>query len=74
MNNIDWRYIEMATKELALHEKLEIHELVILKTSCVTKAVAMSGLVQDEKLRALIEEDIDNSAQAIDELKALLIS
>lgn len=47
---------------------------MILKTSCVTKAVAMSGLVQDEKLKALIEEDIENSAQAIDELKALLIS
>lgn len=64
----------MATKELALHEKLEIHELLILKTSCVTKAVAMSGLVQDERLKALIEEDIENSAQAVDELKALLIS
>ncbi|WP_172255811.1 spore coat protein [Saccharibacillus deserti] len=64
----------MAVKELALHEKLEIHELLILKTSCVTKAVAMSGLVQDEKLKTLIEEDIMNSAQAVDELKALLIS
>ncbi|WP_172195086.1 spore coat protein [Saccharibacillus qingshengii] len=64
----------MATKELALHEKLEIHELLILKTSCVTKAVAMSGLVQDDKLKALMEEDIENSVQAVDELKALLIS
>ncbi|GGO03413.1 hypothetical protein [Saccharibacillus kuerlensis] len=64
----------MATKELALHEKLEVHELVILKTSCVTKAVAMSGLVQDDNLKALIEEDIENSTQAIDELKTLLMS
>lgn len=64
----------MAVKELALHEKLEIHELVILKTSCVTKAVAMSGLVQDEKLRTLMQEDIENSMKAVDELKTLLMS
>lgn len=62
----------MATKELALHEKLEVHELLTLKTSCATKAVTMLELVKDEKLKKLIEEDLKNSTQAIDELSSLL--
>ncbi|MGG4480490.1 spore coat protein [Paenibacillus illinoisensis] len=62
----------MATKELAVHEKLEIHELLTLKTSCATKAVTMLELVQDEKLKSLIEDDLSNSSQAIEELKSLL--
>ncbi|MBY0215023.1 spore coat protein [Paenibacillus illinoisensis] len=62
----------MATKELAVHEKLEIHELLTLKTSCATKAVTMLELVQDEKLKSLIEDDLNNSSQAIEELKSLL--
>jgi similar to spore coat protein len=62
----------MATKELAVHEKLEIHELLTLKTSCATKSVTMLELVQDEKLKSLIEDDLNNSSQAIEELKSLL--
>ncbi|MBE7683953.1 MULTISPECIES: spore coat protein [Paenibacillus] len=62
----------MATKELAVHEKLEIHELLTLKTSCATKAVTILELVQDEKLKSLIEDDLNNSSQAIEELKSLL--
>ncbi|WP_336758576.1 spore coat protein [Paenibacillus sp. USHLN196] len=62
----------MATKELALHEKLEVHELLTLKTSCATKAVTMLELVKDDKLKSLIEEDLDNSSKAIEELKSLL--
>lgn len=63
--------IEMA-KELALHEKLEVHEILTLKTSCATKARAMLGLVTDEKLKALIEQDLVNSSKAIEELKSIL--
>ncbi|WP_054940620.1 hypothetical protein [Paenibacillus ihuae] len=59
-------------KELALHEKLEIHELLTLKTSCATKAVTMLELVKDEKLKALINEDLKNSSKAIKELTSLL--
>ncbi|MEK4435767.1 spore coat protein [Paenibacillus sp. FSL K6-2862] len=62
----------MATKELAVHEKLEIHELLTLKTSCATKSVTMLELVRDEKLKSLIEDDLNNSSQAIEELKSLL--
>lgn len=59
-------------KELALHEQLEVHELLTLKTSCATKAVTMLELVKDEKLKALIEEDLQNSSKAIEELTSLL--
>ncbi|WP_151733710.1 spore coat protein [Paenibacillus tengchongensis] len=59
-------------KELALHEKLEVHELLTLKTSCATKAATMLELVKDEKLKKLIEEDLDHSSKAIEELTSLL--
>lgn len=62
----------MATKELALHEKLEVHELLTLKVSCATKAVTMLELAKDEKLKALISEDIKESSKAINELQSLL--
>ncbi|MFP4977457.1 spore coat protein [Paenibacillus sp. CN-4] len=62
----------MAKQELALHEKLEVHELLTLKTSCATKAVTMLELVKDDKLKGLIEEDLKNSAKAIDQLQSLL--
>lgn len=59
-------------KELAVHEKLELHELLTLKTSCATKAVTMLELVKDKKLKDLIEEDVKNSTKAIEELTSLL--
>lgn len=62
----------MAKQELALHEKLEVHELLTLKTSCATKAVTMLELVKDDKLKGLIEEDLKNSAKAIEQLQSLL--
>ncbi|MDQ1234190.1 hypothetical protein QE450_001688 [Paenibacillus sp. SORGH_AS306] len=60
------------TKQLATHEKLEVHELLTFKTSCVTKAVAMRELVKDEKLKQIIDEDIQNSTKAIEDLKSIL--
>ncbi|NQX47803.1 spore coat protein [Paenibacillus tritici] len=59
-------------KELALHEQLEVHELLTLRTSCATKAVTMLELVKDDKLKALIEDDLKNSSKAIEELTSLL--
>ncbi|WP_412762607.1 spore coat protein [Priestia megaterium] len=39
------------SKKLAMHETLEVHEILTLKTSCVTKGTAMLELVEDEKLK-----------------------
>ncbi|MCM3733917.1 spore coat protein [Fictibacillus nanhaiensis] len=62
----------MATKELAMHEKLEVHEILIMKTACATKSKATLDLIKDEKLKKLVEEDIKLSSAAIKELKGIL--
>ena len=55
----------MATKELALHEKLEIHELLIFKTSCVTKAVHSYAVALTEaaspKVRKVLKSQLDTA-------------
>ncbi|MBT2279625.1 spore coat protein [Priestia megaterium] len=60
------------TKKLAMHETLEVHEILTLKTSCVTKGTAMLELVGDEKLKKILEEDVQTSTKAIDELQKIL--
>lgn len=62
----------MAVKELALHEKLEVHEVLIFKTACATKSKAMLELAEDKKLKKMLEEDIRLSAKAIKELRDIL--
>ncbi len=59
-------------KALATHEMLEVHELLIFKTSCVTKAMAMRELVKDEELRKIIDEDIQESTKALEDLRSIL--
>ncbi|GAB1796724.1 spore coat protein [Priestia megaterium] len=59
-------------KGLAMHETLEIHEILTLKTSCVTKGTAMLELVEDEELKKILEEDVQTSTEAIKELKKIL--
>ncbi|AJI20508.1 spore coat protein [Priestia megaterium] len=59
-------------KGLAMHETLEVHEILTLKTSCVTKGTAMLELVEDEELKKILEEDVQASTEAIKELKKIL--
>ncbi|MGB3569894.1 spore coat protein [Priestia megaterium] len=59
-------------KGLAMHETLEVHEILTLKTSCVTKGTAMLELVEDEELKKVLEEDVQTSTEAIKELKKIL--
>lgn len=62
----------MAKTELAIHETLEIHEILTVKQSCLVKAYAVSSLVKDKQLKKLIEQDVKDSEQAIKELQKLL--
>ncbi|MED4402264.1 spore coat protein [Metabacillus fastidiosus] len=62
----------MAKKELAMHEKLEVHEVLLFKTACATKSTAMLELVKDSELKKLLKDDIKNSSKAIEELKEIL--
>ncbi len=62
----------MAKSELAMHEKLEVHEVLLFKTSCVKKSTAMLELVEDKDLKKILEEDIKASTKAIEDLSKIL--
>lgn len=59
-------------KELAMHEKLEVHEVLTFKTACVAKSKVFSGLVKDKELKEILEEDLELSKKAIKDLRKLL--
>ncbi|MGH2318389.1 DUF3231 family protein [Planococcus sp. SE5232] len=59
-------------KELAMHEKLEVHEVLTFKTACVAKNKVFSGLAKDPELKAILEEDLELSKKAIRDLRKLL--
>ena len=62
----------MAKTELAMHEKLEVHEVLLFKTSCVKKSTAMLELVEDKDLKKILEEDIKASTKAVEDLSKIL--
>ncbi|HWK22877.1 MAG TPA: spore coat protein [Ureibacillus sp.] len=62
----------MATKDLAMHEKLEVHELLLFKTACVKKGTAMLELVEDKDLKKILQEDVEASTNSVKELSKIL--
>jgi similar to spore coat protein len=60
---------EHMTKYLALHETLDVHELITFKNLCLTKAVTMSAFVQDEELKAIMENDVTTGTEHIKRLQ-----
>lgn len=44
------------TRDLAVHEKLELHELLTFKTACAAKASMMQNQVQDAQLKGLLNQ------------------
>jgi similar to spore coat protein len=62
----------MSMQKTALHETLELHELLMSKTVCLTEAKARQQLVQDPALKALIQQDITQTTQAVKELTSVL--
>jgi len=56
----------------ALHETLEMHELAAFKTVGLTKSKTMKALVTDEKLKALLQEDVEQSTRHLEQFRALL--
>lgn len=51
---------------------MEVHELLNVKTICAAKAKAVDGLVTDKDLKALMQQDLQQSLQAMKDLQALL--
>ncbi|WP_018924588.1 hypothetical protein [Salsuginibacillus kocurii] len=62
---------EQRKAPLAPHESLDLHELLNLKTLSLAKSKMMQGLVFDQDLRALMEEDVQQTIQDIDQLQDL---
>lgn len=57
---------------LAVHETLELHEVLTVKQASYLKANMMEGLVQDKELIDIIRKDAMNSKKAIKEIQELL--
>jgi similar to spore coat protein len=62
----------MEQQNLALHETMELHEMLNFKTVCMTKSKMMQGLVFDQDLKALMNKDVQQSMASIKELQNLL--
>lgn len=56
----------------ALHEVLEVHEIVTFKTICLTKSKTMQMLVSDPQLKSLMQLDVERSANQLQELGNIL--
>ncbi|WP_409298732.1 hypothetical protein V1498_10145 [Peribacillus sp. SCS-26] len=59
-------------ENLGIHETLEMHELLTFKNTCLTKSASISALVQDPALKAILDQDVTQSKQAVQQLQNLL--
>ncbi|MCB7071118.1 hypothetical protein LIZ76_14320 [Caldibacillus sp. 210928-DFI.2.22] len=59
-------------KFLALHETLELHELLTFKSLCLSKSTLMSGLVQDEELKTILLNDVKAGEEGVKRLENLI--
>ncbi|OOM70749.1 hypothetical protein CLPUN_51630 [Clostridium puniceum] len=62
----------MEREYLGLNEIMQVHEVLNLKTICMTTAKIMEGVVFDQELKALLEKDVQQSIIAISGLQELL--
>ncbi|MGM1022945.1 MAG: hypothetical protein ACQEXV_21145 [Bacillota bacterium] len=60
-------------QKLGVHEKLELHELLTFKTTCLTKSQTMIPLVSDTNLKNILQQDVNGGTQDIQQLKNLLV-
>jgi len=56
----------------AVHETLELSELAVFKSTCLTKSKTMQVLVSDEQLKAILQQDVAKSTRHLQELQGLL--
>ncbi|AKF96351.1 hypothetical protein ABE137_25920 [Brevibacillus laterosporus] len=62
----------MKNNGLAMHETLDVHEMLTFKNVCCTKSATMQALVSDPDLQALLQQDVQVSKKHIQELQGLL--
>ena len=56
----------------ALHEVLEVQEIAAFKTTCLTKSKTMRALVTDQRLKDIMQQDIDLSTIQLQEYASIL--
>jgi similar to spore coat protein len=61
----------MENQGLGYHETMETHEMMNFKTDCLLKSKMVMGICFDNDLKKLLEKDVQQSIQAIQELKEL---
>jgi len=57
---------------LALHETMQVHEMLNFKTICMATSKMMQGVVFDQELKALMAKDVDQSIMSVAALQNLL--
>lgn len=57
---------------LGVHETVELHELLVFKNSCLTKANTLSGLVQDEALKTILDADLTATKKEVQDIQGFL--
>ena len=62
----------MEAQGLAVHEALELHELLAFKNTCLTKAKTMQGLVSDNDLQLVMKSCAEKDTLHIEQLKDML--
>lgn len=62
----------MEQQYLGPNETMQVHEMLNLKTICMTTSKMMEGVVFDQDLKALLEKDVQQSIRAISGLQNLL--
>lgn len=62
----------MEQKYLGLNETMQVHEMLNLKTICMTTSKMMEGVVFDQQLKGLLEKDVQKSIITIQGLQELL--
>lgn len=57
---------------LALHETMQVHEMLNFKTICMATSKMMQGIVFDQELKALMAKDVQQSIMSVATLQDLL--
>ncbi|TDL32705.1 hypothetical protein E2R51_08485 [Jeotgalibacillus sp. S-D1] len=56
----------------AVHEILEVHEMLTIRSASTAKSTLMRGLASDKGLKDLLQEDAASSQQAVKELSEII--
>lgn len=62
----------MTQKRLALHETMELLEIINFKNVCLTKSSTMSGLVSDSTLKDLLQQDVQTTRKQLNQLTGMI--